>query len=124
MQCGLEGGIITEETSRKYRDPNSGALVEEHTVKRTAPDWRASAHFLERQHRAEWGKEGISVELMGEGGGPVQISNTEVTGLSERLLSNLAALAAGKPAIAAAVAVAIAQDAQENAVEGEIVADV
>ena len=50
------GGQITEETTRKYRDAD-GQVVEEKTVKRQGSDWRAAAWYLERQHRADFGKE-------------------------------------------------------------------
>jgi hypothetical protein len=50
IQKVAQGGQVIEETTRTYRD-HDGQVVTEKTVKRTAPDWRAAAWMLERQHR-------------------------------------------------------------------------
>ncbi|BCK73071.1 hypothetical protein Srufu_070240 [Streptomyces libani subsp. rufus] len=38
-----DGGIVTKVTTRKFRDPETGQIVEGVTEDRTAPDWRADA---------------------------------------------------------------------------------
>lgn len=90
------GGQVTEETTRKYRDPDTGELVTETTVKRTAPDWRASAWYLERSHRADWAKGAEQVELTGAGGGPIQFS-VDADDLSRRLAEHIEAGVAATP---------------------------
>lgn len=93
IQRAAQGGVVTEETTKKYRDPDTGQVVEEKTVKRSAPDWRAGAWYLERQHRQHFGKDDKHhVELTGAGGGPVEV--VEVEALAERVRANLAAAAA------------------------------
>jgi hypothetical protein len=85
------GGAVTEETVKKYKDPTTGAVVEEKTVKRTAPDWRAAAWMLEKQHRNFFGKDVQQLEVTGAGGGAVQVEHTVVTeDLGARIRENLA----------------------------------
>jgi len=80
------GGTVTEETTRKYRDAD-GQVVEEKTVKRTPPDWRASAWYLERQHRGDFGKQDtVSVEHSGEVGVSVKAGD-----LASRVRANIEA---------------------------------
>lgn len=85
------GGIVTEETTRKYRDAE-GELVTETTVKKTPPDWRASAWYLERQHRHHFGQK---AELAVEHGGKVEI---DAESTAARIHSNLQALIAASAA--------------------------
>jgi hypothetical protein len=93
------GGAVTEETVKKYRDPDTGEMVEESTVKRTAPDWRAAAWMLEKQHRQFFGKEAAQVEVTGAGGGAVQVEHTVSEDFADRIRENLAhALTAHVPA--------------------------
>lgn len=93
IQRVAQGGQVTEETTKKYRDPETGAVVEEKTIKRTAPDWRASAWYLERQHRQHFGRDKeLQVEMSGPGGGPVEVVGVEA--LAERVRANIAAAAA------------------------------
>lgn len=92
VQRAAAGGAVTEETTRKWRDPETGAPVEERTVKRMAPDWRAAAWYLERQHRLHFGKE-ARLELTGAGGGPVEVS-VDADALAARLHENLRAVGA------------------------------
>lgn len=85
-----EGGAVTEETVKKYRDPDTHAVIEERTVKRAAPDWRAAAWYLERQYRRQgFGRED-TLELTGPNGGAVQVSQ-DVGALADRLASMVAA---------------------------------
>lgn len=93
IQRAAQGGVITEESTKKYRDPETGAIVEEKTVKRTPPDWRAGAWYLERQHRQHFGRDKeVQVELTGANGGPVEV--VQVDELAARIRENIAAAAA------------------------------
>jgi hypothetical protein len=93
IQRAAQGGVVTEETTKKYRDPDTGTVVEEKTVKRSAPDWRAGAWYLERQHRQHFGRDkDVQVELTGPKGGPVEV--VAVEDLAARVRANLAAAAA------------------------------
>ncbi|MFJ4908461.1 hypothetical protein ACIQCR_17225 [Streptomyces sp. NPDC093249] len=66
IRRSAEGGSVTKTTTRKYRDPETGQIVEEVTEDRSAPDWRAAAWYLERQHRHHYGKDAaLSVEITG-----------------------------------------------------------
>ncbi|MEU1592751.1 hypothetical protein ABZ468_07795 [Streptomyces sp. NPDC005708] len=86
-----DGGIVTKVTTRKFRDPVSGQIVEETVEDRTAPDWRADAWYLERQHRDFYGKDAIvAVEITGLGG-PVGDDDqpVDLAALAERLDKSL-----------------------------------
>lgn len=90
-----EGGQITEETVKKYRDPDTGQVVEERTVKRSPGDWRAAAWYLERQYRRHgFGRED-TIEVVGPDGGPVKVESN-VGELAERLAAQLAGSAAAR----------------------------
>lgn len=93
IQRAAAGGQITEETTKKYRDPETGSVVEEKTVKRTAPDWRAAAFYLERQHRQHFGKDKeVHMEITGANKGPLEVVGVEE--LANRVRDNIAAAAA------------------------------
>lgn len=95
LQRVAQGGSVLEETTKRYRDPETGEYVEEHTVKRQPADWRAATFWLERQQRDEWGKDAVHVEISGPGGGAVEIETTvNVDDLAAKISTNLAALAA------------------------------
>lgn len=95
IQRAAMGGIVTEETTKKYRDPSTGEMVEETTVKRTAPDWRASAWWLERRDAANFGKQAdLALEVSGPGGGPMQVAAGSVDDLAEKVRANILALTA------------------------------
>lgn len=97
IQTAAKGGFITEETTRSYRDEN-GQLVEETTVKKAAPDWRAGAWYLERSHRGVFGKDAVQVELSGPGGGAVTVQGDAATDLSSLVSKNIAEITAAMTA--------------------------
>lgn len=104
IQRAAIGGVVTEETVKTYRDPNTGEKVTEKTVKRTPPDWRASAWWLERRDAANFGKHAeLAVEVSGPGGSPVQVASVDVESLTARVKEHIAILAAA-PATAAEAA--------------------
>lgn len=91
LQKAAAGGYVTEETSRKYRDPETGRIVTETTTKRAPVDWRAAAWWLERQQRVHFGKGADQVELTGANGGPLQVeASIDVQALTQRLQATLA----------------------------------
>lgn len=97
IQRAAAGGFVTEETTRTYRDPETGEKVTETTVRRQPPDWRASAWFLERRYGAEFGKDS-TVQVTGPGGGPIQLQSASAAeDLAARVAANLAALRAPEP---------------------------
>lgn len=87
IQKSAQGGQIVEKTTRRYRDPDSGSVVEEETEKRAPGDWRAAAWYLERVHKG-FAKDAAQVEVTGAGGGPLQIASAE--DLSKRLAEHMA----------------------------------
>lgn len=109
------GGVIVEETTKTYTDRN-GDKVEEKTVRRSPPDWRASSWWLERRDAGNFGKpDQIAVELSGPGGGPVHVETTDATALAERVRDNILQLTA-----ATAAATELTGD---DVVDGELVED-
>jgi hypothetical protein len=73
-----QGGAVVEERTETMPD---GSIVR--TVRRTPPDWRASAWYLERQLRADYGKE---VAVTGGDGGPIRVEHTvDVDSLATRI---------------------------------------
>ena len=89
-----DGGIVTKVTTRKFRDPETGQIVEEVTEDRTAPDWRADAWYLERQHRNHYGKDAaLAIEITGlDSGEPAQDERVDLGALAERLNQTLFAV--------------------------------
>ncbi|WP_411147350.1 hypothetical protein [Streptomyces sp. A30] len=89
-----DGGIVTKVTTRRFRDSVTGEIVEETVEDRTAPDWRADAWYLERQHREHYGKDAVvAVEITGLGG---QVGDDEqpidLSALADRLDKSLFAV--------------------------------
>ncbi|MDI3102010.1 hypothetical protein QJ054_33790 [Streptomyces sp. AN-3] len=83
-----DGGVVTKVTTRKFRDSVTGEIVEETVEDRTAPDWRADAWYLERQHRDQYGKDAtIAVEITGLGDVPAGGDDqaVDLAALAERL---------------------------------------
>ncbi|WP_030777706.1 hypothetical protein [Streptomyces sp. NRRL S-920] len=89
-----DGGIVTKVTTRKFRDPETGQIVEEITEDRTAPDWRADAWYLERQHRTHYGKDAaLAIDITGlDNGAPAQDEHVDLEALAERLNQTLFAV--------------------------------
>ncbi|MFE2723882.1 hypothetical protein [Kitasatospora sp. NPDC059327] len=53
----INGGFVTKEVTRKFRDPETGQIVEETTTDRATPDFKAISFFLERRQRQHWAKD-------------------------------------------------------------------
>lgn len=93
VQRAAQGGFVIEETTRTCRDPETGRLVEETTIKRAAPDWRAAAWYLERQHRQMFGRNAVQVEVAGMPDTTEGLPSTEqAADLAARIIANVAAL--------------------------------
>jgi len=116
IQRASVGGAVTEESTKKYRD-ESGQLVEETTVKRTAPDWRAAAWYLERQHPLHFGRQATQVEVSGPGGGPIDV-RVDATDLAAKVRANIEALDAAK---AEAALLLSAQQQDQRVIEGSVI---
>lgn len=85
IQRSAQGGFVTEKAVERLPD---GTIRE--TEKRAAPDWRAAAWYLERQHRREFGR-ATEVAVTGADGGPVQVEHTvNVVQLAGRIKDSLA----------------------------------
>ncbi|MFJ7054666.1 hypothetical protein ACIQU7_23450 [Streptomyces albidoflavus] len=90
-----DGGIVTKVTTRRFRDAVTGEIVEETVEDRTAPDWRADAWYLERQHREQYGKDAVvAVEITGLGDSPATADDQPIDfpALAERLDKTLFAV--------------------------------
>ena len=118
IQRASVGGAVTEESTKKYRD-ESGQLVEETTVKRTAPDWRAAAWYLERQHPLHFGRQATQVEVSGPGGGPIDV-RVDAADLAAKVRANIEALDAAK---AEAALLLSAQQQDQRVIEGSVIPD-
>lgn len=96
IQKSAQGGTVTEVTTRKYRD-HEGHEVEERSEKRTPPDWRAAAWYLEKSHRSEFGKDAVQHTVTGADGGAVQVEVTPSADLAQRISEALAAQIVSMP---------------------------
>lgn len=119
IQKAAQGGYVTKEVTKKYRDVETGKVVTQTEVERAGPDWRASAWYLERVHKDEFGKDAVQVQVTGAGGGAVRIDSS-VEELSERLGKYLAENAA-VAAITAGGDDTIDGEATEEPVDADIV---
>ncbi|MFK0290712.1 hypothetical protein ACIQU6_09565 [Streptomyces sp. NPDC090442] len=95
-----DGGIVTKVTTRRFRDSATGQIVEEVTEDRTAPDWRADAWYLERQHHHHYGKDAaLAIEITGmDSSQSAQEERVDLTALAERLNRSLFAVQYPEPA--------------------------
>lgn len=122
IQKSAVGGAIIEETTRTYRD-SDGNKVTETTVRRAAPDWRASAFLLQHTHRDSFGKEATTVEIVTGTQGVTDDEDTPqstIDKLAARIEENIAA------ALAADAALQITDGTErggEEPIDAEIVED-
>lgn len=91
LKKSSEGGFPLRETRRRFRDVDSGEVVEEVETVWAPPTWQAAAWLLERTRPGEFGRPGGSarVEVTGSGGGPVVVASVDVGGLAERIVSQV-----------------------------------
>ena len=114
VQRVAQGGFVTEETTKTYRDAD-GNKVEETSIKRASPDWRAAAWFLERTHGQQFGKDATQVEIIGGGSGQGEVqSGPAAEQLAARIAANIEA---------ATLAIEAGQGLDVDVVEAEIVED-
>ncbi|MEW1657858.1 hypothetical protein [Streptomyces sp. NPDC093707] len=92
IQRAGAGGAVLEETTRRFRDSVTGQVVEETTVKRQVPDWKASAWYLTHQHGTDYA-EGYSLDaqLGAEDQGEERVE-ADLEGLAQRLAVSLHAV--------------------------------
>lgn len=104
IQRAAAGGFITEESTERLRDPDTGEPVERTTVKRQAPDWRADAWLLERIRPDRFGRNVERVEITGADGGPVQLAHEpDAQDLADRLAVTLARFTPPTPELEAGI---------------------
>ncbi|MFI1798993.1 hypothetical protein ACH427_16830 [Streptomyces sp. NPDC020379] len=85
QQAGA-GGFVVSSRTRRFRDPVTGVPVEETTVRRAPPDWRAFAWLLERLFPDEYGKRAVGRDPFDapDDAGPAE-TGTDWAALSARL---------------------------------------
>lgn len=87
VRKAANGGAIIRETTRRYRNED-GEMVEEVEIVRAPPDWRAAAWWLERAHRAEFGKS--AVDDTGDRG--QGLTSSALDDLARRIRANMTRL--------------------------------
>jgi hypothetical protein len=116
VQRAAVGGFVTKEVTRRFRDPVTGQVVEETTVDKQPPDWRAASFLLTHgSSRAAWIKAPQAVEHTGAGGGPIEHTLVDAEALANRVQANMLA------AREAQVAGALTSGEDEGVLEGEVV---
>jgi len=89
------GGHVIKETTRTYRDPETGRTVTETEKQYAPPDARPMQWLLERTHRDSFGKTAQQVEVVGPDGTPIEVGGSA---LAVDLADRVAALAAARRA--------------------------
>lgn len=100
VQKAAAGGFVTEETTKRYTD-KEGNEVEEYTIKRAAPDWRAASWYLERQHRRDFGRDAVQVEVTGQLTESAAMPVVDSDDLAKRIAVHAAAIGGPLPQITA-----------------------
>lgn len=92
IQRAAAGGAVLEEVTRKYRDSVTGQIVEETTLKRQVPDWKAAVWYLTHQHGSDY-VEGydLDAQLAPDDTGEEQVE-ADLEGLAQRLAVTLHAV--------------------------------
>jgi transposase len=91
IQRAGAGGAVLEEVTRKFRDSVTGEIVEETTLKRQVPDWKASAWYLTHQHGTDYVEGyGLDAELASED--DEEQMEADLEGLAQRLSVTLHAV--------------------------------
>ncbi len=95
------GGYVVKTTTRRFRDPGSGQLVEETVEDIASPDVRAASFLLTRGYAKHLYTEAPkAMEMSGPDGAPIRIS-TDEEDLAARVAANMAqaAISAGSVGI-------------------------
>lgn len=87
VRKAANGGAVIRETTRRYRNED-GEMVEEVEIVRAPPDWRAAAWWLERAHRAEFGKN--AADEAGDHG--TGLTSSALDDLARRIRANMTRL--------------------------------
>jgi hypothetical protein len=85
-----KGGQLIEETTRRYRDPDSDEMVTEVRRKYAIGDWRAARFLLQVSFRSDFAgaERMVRAEVTGKNGGPVEVAADEVLqSIAQRLAS-------------------------------------
>jgi hypothetical protein len=98
VQRAAEGGYVLKERTRRYKDPGSGQVVTETETDYAPPEWKASAWLLEKSFHREFGRAAAQVEVIGDGGGPVQVEHGVTPEVAD-IAAKLAEFAARRQAL-------------------------
>uniref|UniRef100_UPI003F494DA6 hypothetical protein n=1 Tax=Streptomyces sp. CA-136453 TaxID=3240050 RepID=UPI003F494DA6 len=93
IQRAGAGGAVLEEVTRRFRDSVTGDIVEETTLKRQVPDWKAASWYLTHQHGGDY-VEGYHLEgqLSPDGDVDEERVEADLEGLAQRLAVTLHAV--------------------------------